>query len=173
MKPQATSSVLRAAALFQSATAFSAERQFPCFRLNKYIRGYSSSVERQLPKLHRRVRLPLSAPKKKDDLRVAFISFPRIRESNSKSGSPVDCRASSPSHDATLIFANGKNANDSLYPLQEEGHPSRVPLFFFRKRPLTFYTDFGIGICESIQKPCKRLKVCGNSIIIVLSEVSV
>ena len=37
------------------------------------IRGYSSSVERQLPKLNRRVRLPLSAPRKRGSRRLPLF----------------------------------------------------------------------------------------------------
>ena len=53
-----------------------------------HIRGYSSSVERQLPKLNRRVRLPLSAPFSKEGCLIRdslFISFPKSTLPDNKS----------------------------------------------------------------------------------------
>ena len=61
----------------------------------KNIRGYSSSVERQLPKLHRWVRLPLSAPKRKTLYPLISKGY-RVFSCRFRSRKRVDLSAKSP-----------------------------------------------------------------------------
>ena len=73
------------------------------------ICGYSSSVERQLPKLNRRVRLPLSAPRKRGSRRLPLFRG-GIRMKGVERSNPTARRAVGRRHPRRriLCFAAGK-----------------------------------------------------------------
>ena len=72
--------ILQRRGIFMVSTGFFKKSgcNFPKIRYNRVTPcGYSSLVERQLPKLDRRVRFPLPAPQKRQPRAVFFYTLPR------------------------------------------------------------------------------------------------